>query len=225
MTVSTGRVTIRAVRLRIRSLRLVVATALGTIVVGAVVLSAPVGAEREGKGTVKVPAPAIGKALVESLTVTVTAPKGGTAAPPRIRATNLPELGRGFGGVAVIRGPSKPGARAKYTIYFVMYMGNLSTAPASTVEIRLSSRAGKRTNEIATTKPADVSTACRNLEFFNDLFEHDVEVKKNGTIYLLSDYVPTNASAPERFLDGVNSLLWGLAHCPGEPEADDPGNT
>ena len=91
-----------------------------------------------GGSVVKVPAPAIGHAAIELLTIRT----GGTAV-PRLKVTNVKQLGKGFGGVAVV-GPAKKG-KGVFLAYLVLYMGNLSTAPAGTIDLQLSTPASGTT--------------------------------------------------------------------------------
>lgn len=97
----------------------------------------------------KVPAPAVGAMRLEMLTITV---KGKTAT-PKLKATNLAKLGKGFGGVALVS--RTPNAKGAYQALVVMYMGNLSASPASTVNLQISTPAGE-----TTTKTTDVTTSC-----------------------------------------------------------------
>jgi hypothetical protein len=72
---------------------------------------------------------------------------------------NLAQLGRGFGGVAAVGGPSKPTAGGTYTIILILFMGNLSTAPAKSIDVQLSPKSA------TVTASDDESHNCNRLKF------------------------------------------------------------
>ena len=150
----------------------------------------PAVSARPGGGTVNwsVPTPAIGKGSVVAFTAT-----GPRSSPPLlVKVTNLGLLGQGFGGVAIvqkIRGGSE--------VFLVMFMGNLSKKPASTVKLEISTP--------STIKSAPVGNACKAYAGWTAAFAH-ASVAKKGTL-ILQGLIPNGPDKPNVFLGNMGSAL------------------
>jgi hypothetical protein len=127
------------------------AAAATTIALAGIIASV---ALAKGGVQVKVPAPAVGKASLQLVTIKV---KGHNSGRPTLKLTNAAALGQGFGGVVALGGKKPSGGTTVWDAYILMYMGNLSTSPASTANIQVTAPAG----DVETvSKPKDESTNC-----------------------------------------------------------------
>ena len=139
---------------------------------------------------VKVPAPAIGKSSAYLVTVKVTGAKPGR---PSLQVTNLAALGKGFGAVAATEGPKKPGRSATYKVYVLMFMGNLSTSPAGTVNLQVTPPAGDTAD---VSKPENETKNCPVLR----PLDHMDNVDASNTILRILDH---SGSTAKGFISGV----------------------
>ena len=120
-----------------------------------------------------VPAPKVGEVKIEKITI-----KASTR--PAIAATNLPALGHGFGGaVALGKSTKLPGT---YVAYLVMFMGNMSTSPASTVNLQI-------TGGTPSGKPTDESKNCDVVKPFSSALPGYSNLAVAG-VYLFTFGIP-----------------------------------
>jgi hypothetical protein len=185
--------------------RLAVVGALFAGLVASAATSA--GARVTGGVSTSVPAPAVGQGAVQEVDGTFT---GSSFS---VGVANLAQLGKGFGGVAIVHDP-KVGAGHSFQIYLVMYMGNLSKSPATSVQLKLPPTA-------RVTRKSGKAKHCDKLAQWNDAFENGSSASGGLT---LESLIPPgkNESPPESFLDSMLSFMWGS--CPGKPEAQDAGD-
>jgi hypothetical protein len=190
----------------------------------AVVLAAPAGAAHTGASVqATVPAPAVGKGSLQSFAITAT----GSAKSVKVTVTNRRQLQKGFGAIAIVQDP-KTATGETFQISLLMYMGNFSTSPASTVHVEVTAPAGVKLG-----KPKKTSARCTQLAGWNTGFEsgsdHFTDAK--GDVVTLEDTLPPvpgwDVSPSEGFLDGVLPLAWSALHCPGKPEdaSKEPGDS
>lgn len=143
---------------------------------------------------VKVPAPAIGKTTVETFTIKISGPKPGH---PTLKVANAAALGKGFGGAAVIG--QRKGKQGAFTAILVMFMGNLSSSPASTVSLQVTPPAGD------TASASDVTNATKNCTVIHEA-EHAHPGHEEGP-YNQWFLEALGISEPEQFLHNVAPFL------------------
>jgi len=140
-------------------------------------------------GSVKtsVPAPAIGQGSVVAFTVI-----GPRASPPLlVKVTNLVQLEKGFGGVAIIQK-----IQGGSEVFLVMFMGNFSKSPAHTVQLTLSAA--------GTIKTAAVDK-CKEFADWKSAFAHS-QIAKKGT-EILQGLIPHGPDKPQVFLGNMLASL------------------
>jgi hypothetical protein len=107
-----------------------------------------------GGVTVKIPTPAIGKGSAESVKIHVSGPKAGA---PTLAVSNLAALGKGFGGAVVV---THVGG-GSYVAFMVLFMGNLSKSPASTINLQVTPPAG---DTASVSKPTNQTQNCSAIK-------------------------------------------------------------
>lgn len=142
----------------------------------------------------KVPTPKIGTASVRLVTIKVKAPHGQKVPKLKLNVTNLGALGKGFGGVAVVHEPKSPGSTATFEVFLVLFMGNLSSAPAGTIDIQTNMPAGETKT---TTK--DETKDCATI---NSIYELDRAGVALALLHLSDDPSP-----PRGFVNSTTSFL------------------
>ena len=126
-----------------------------------------------GGAKLTIPAPKVGEVKIEKISIKA-------ASRPTIVATNLPALGHGFGaGVALGKSTTSPGT---YVAYVVMFMGNLSTSPASTVNLQI-------TGGTPTGAPTDETKNCKVVKPFSSALPGYSNLAVAG-VYLFTFGVP-----------------------------------
>jgi hypothetical protein len=198
----------------------------GAAVAGALTVAAPAVSAGDSS-TFTIPAPRVGQATVGVMTAKLTAPGGMKLGVPILSVKNLPQLGKGFGGVAIVQAPPPGASAAKVKIFFVLFMGNLSTAPASNIDLTISPKGSPHAadREETTNRMVNITRlqTCEWLKNWDGLFENGPTGSVKGLTYYLDQLVPKSDSGAEGFLDNMNSYLWKADSCPGQPEASDPG--
>jgi hypothetical protein len=160
-------------------------TVLLTLVVAG--LAAAPAAFAGGGVKTTVPAPAVGQGSVLAFTVI-----GPRASPPLlVKVTNLVQLEKGFGGVAIIQK-----IRGGSEVFLVLFMGNLSKNPAHTVNLTLSAP--------GTIKTATVNK-CKEFADWKAAFAHATIAKKGTEI--LQGLIPNGPDKPQVFLSNMLSYL------------------
>src|SRR5437764_9418062 len=107
-------------------------------------LAASVASAAGAKGgnlQLKLPAPAIGQATVELVTFHLKAPHGNVPK-LKLKIGNLAALGKGFDAAAIVSGPKSPSSSMTLKVLIVMFMGNLSASPASTINLQTNAPGG-----------------------------------------------------------------------------------
>ena len=147
---------------------------------------------RGGNLQLKVPAPALGKATVQVLTLHVKAP--GKVPKLKLKITNLAALGKGFDAVATVSGPKSQGSNVTLKVVIVMFMGNLSSSPASTINLQTNLPAG----EVKSSE----KNATKDCATINSVYELD----KAG-FYFLVAHIGEGESPPGSFMHNTTSYL------------------
>ena len=116
-----------------------------------------------GNFQLKIPAPKVGQATVQLVTFHIKA--HGKAPKLTLKITHLAALGKGFDAVAAIPWPKAGGSNVTVKVMIVMFMGNLSTAPASTINLQTNEPAGEvKASTKDVTKDCDVVGPVKELE-------------------------------------------------------------
>jgi hypothetical protein len=126
-----------------------------------------------GSAQVKLPTPALGKGSAESVTIKVSGPKSGA---PKVQVTNLAALGKGFGGAVVV----SPAGKGSYQAFFVLFMGNLSSSPASTISVQVTPPAG---DKASVSKPKNESHNCSAMKKLGKDKKDGHELVNNGDTF------------------------------------------
>lgn len=180
-----------------------------------------------GSVNASVPAPTVGKTTVQEVEVTAT----GSAKSLAVKVTNRKALQKGFGAIGIVVDP-KTAAGETFQIFLVMFMGNFSTSPATSVQFQITPPAGVTLSKPKLMKPPKPELCLDFVEWNTGFESGKSEVKspsgKTLTIeQVLPPYPGWDISSYESYLDGTLPGLWSYWHCPGSPEdaSSEPGGS
>ena len=196
-------------------------------ILAAILVPAAAAAGKGGSVTASVPAPKVGQYTVQEVDVSAT----GSATTLQVKVTNRKALQKGFGAIGIVVDPKTAGGET-FQVFLVMYMGNFSASPASTVQLQLTPPAGVKLGKPKAVK-APLSAQCKQFKSWDKGFESgsDHFTDSSGHVVTLEDTLPPfpgwDVSPTESFLDGMMALMWSGAKCPGHPEdaSKEPGDS
>jgi len=215
-------------------MRTVIALCVVGLVAASVASSPGARSRAGGAKTVQIPMPPVQTAQVSVLTVKVTASKGKTVTPPRIRTGNDSQLGN-ISLVYVVSGPTKRSASGTFNVYvlvkrFLQIRTLTATLPSSIdVTVDYPFDTGATYTLVRNSRPV----SCEALGEIDGVFERGSSTSNAlGFTWTLSTGRSRSAqpSPPEEVLDNIVESMVSqpgsrLPNCPWKPEGDDPGNT